>query len=92
MSRRPPEHATQHALNDSQFTGGAAAHGGFPLQVAATSQSGAGPSVIEQYRTGATSSRRCINDPDWGVMGTRQGAKLRSVLLETLVVPLASYR
>ena len=83
------EHATQHALNDSQFTGGAAAHGGFPLQVAATSQSGAGPSVINSIEP-VDELEEIINDPDWGVMGS-EGAKLRSVLLETLVVPLASY-
>ena len=83
------EHTTQHALNDSQFTGGAAAHGGFPLQVAATSQSGAGPSVINSIEP-VDELEEIINDPDWGVMGS-EGAELRDILLETLVVPLASY-
>mgnify|MGYP004274945987 CR=1 FL=1 len=31
-----------------------------------------------------------INDEDWGVMGS-EGAALRAILLETMVVPLASY-
>ena len=73
------ELTAQHAINDSQFTGAAAAHGALPLQVAAAplpSQSGAGPSVINNLELEDEDElNELLNDVDYQ---TVEGADLAS--------------